>query len=87
MDKARVFVDFQNADAQGRLRLNCIGTVEDLSCQGVVLRDGQWLTLYSENLEVQGQVNYSTDENLWVAVIDWNGIREQKAERARGLGG
>ncbi len=79
MDKPRVFADFQNADAQGRLRLNCIGTVEDLARQRIALRDGQWFTLYSEELAVDGQVHFSTEENLWVAVIDWNAIREQKA--------
>ena len=79
MDKPRVFADFHNADVQGRLRLNCIGTVEDLSRQRIALRDGQWLTLYSEELQVDGQVRYSAEENLWVAVIDWNAISEQKA--------
>jgi hypothetical protein len=78
MDKPRVFADFHNADALGRLRLNCIGTVQDLARQQVALCDGQWLTLYSEDLEVDGLVRYSTEENLWVAVIDWNAIRRQK---------
>lgn len=30
--------DFHNADVQGRLRLNCIGTVEDLARQNIELR-------------------------------------------------
>jgi hypothetical protein len=71
----KVFADFHNADAKGRLRLNCIGAVEDLAQQQIVLRDGLSLTLYSEELEVEGVVQYSTDENVWVAVIDWNAIR------------
>jgi hypothetical protein len=75
MDRPRVFADFHNADAQGRLRLNCIGTVEDLARQQITLQDGQLLTLYSEDLEVDGQVEYSTEENVWVALIDWNAIR------------
>ncbi len=75
MDRPRVFADFHNADAQGRLRLNCIGTVEDLARQQITLREGQLLTLYSEDLEADGQVEYSTEENVWVAVIDWNAIR------------
>jgi hypothetical protein len=78
MNKPRVFADFHNADTQGRLRLNCIGTVQDLSRQQVALCDGQRLTLYSEDLEVDGVVRYSTEENLWVAVIDWNAIRRQQ---------
>ena len=79
MDKPRVFADFHNADAAGRVRLNCIGTIEDLARQRIPLGDGQWLTLYSEDLEVEGQVRYSTEAELWVALIDWNEIREQKA--------
>ena len=76
MKKSRVFADFHNADAQGRLRLNCVGTVEDLTCQKIVLKEGQSLILYSEDLEVDGVVRYSKKENLWVAVIDWDAIRE-----------
>jgi hypothetical protein len=76
MTHPRVFADFHNADAQGRLRLNCIGTVEDLAQQQIVLRDGACLTCYSEELEVEGIVQYSTDENVWVAVIDWGAIRD-----------
>ena len=76
MKTPNVFADFHNADAKGRLRLNCVGTVEDLACQKISLRDGQSLVLYSENLEVDGVVQYSKEENLWVAVIDWDAIRE-----------
>ena len=80
MNNPKVFADFHNADAKGRLRLNCIGTVEDLAQQQIVLRDGLSLTLYSEELEVEGVVQYSTDENLWVAVIDWNAIRDMSSQ-------
>ncbi len=59
MNKPRVSADFHNADAQGRLRLNCVGTVEDLACQKIVLKEGQSLILYSEDLEVDGIVNGS----------------------------
>jgi hypothetical protein len=76
MSKPRIFADFHNADPQGRLRLNCVGTVEDLAHQKISLREGQSLVLYSEDLEVDGAVQYSEEENLWVAVIDWDAIRE-----------
>jgi len=79
MTHPRVFADFHNADAQGRLRLNCIGTVEDLAQHQIVLRDGACLTFYSEELEVEGVVQYSTDENVWVAVIDWGAIRDVRS--------
>ena len=44
--------------------------------RGFFKRDGLSLTLYSEELEVEGVVQYSTDENVWGAVIDWNAIRD-----------
>ena len=72
----RIFADFHNADAEGRLRLNCIGTIEDLANQNVELQNGQLLTLYSEDLEVDGVVRFSEEEKLWVAAIDWDRITQ-----------
>jgi hypothetical protein len=65
-----------STDVQGRLRLNCIGTVEDLARQNIELQYGQLLTLYSEDLEVEGLVQYSSEESLWIAAIDWDAIKE-----------
>jgi hypothetical protein len=79
MEMPRVFVDFHNADVQGRLRLNAIGTIEDLARHGIVLSEGQRLVFHSEDLEVEGQVHFSPDEQLWVAIIDWNAIRHAGA--------
>ena len=76
MNKPSVFADFHNADAKGRVRLNCAGTVADLKRQKIVLQDGQSLIIYSEELEVEGIVCYSKEEKLWTAVIDWNAIQE-----------
>ena len=76
MNYPRIFADFHNADEQGRLRLNCVGTIEDLSRQNIKLKDGQLLTFYDEELEVDGVVQYSEEENLWVAAIDWKQIKQ-----------
>ncbi|MGB7413175.1 MAG: hypothetical protein WA902_03120 [Thermosynechococcaceae cyanobacterium] len=75
MNSSKVFVDFHNADEQGRLRLNCVGTIEDLAGQQTELENGQQLTLYSEDLEVDGVVQFSEKEKIWTATIDWNQIR------------
>jgi hypothetical protein len=84
MAKPRIYADFHNADAQGRLRLNCIGTLEDLSQQQVALRQGLVLTLYSDDLDDKGQLDellvdgvvaFSEEEHCWVAAIDWDAIR------------
>ncbi len=83
MRKPKVYADFHNADSQGRIRLNCIGTVEDLSQQQVELREGLVLTLYSDDLDERGQldellvdgvVSFSEEEHCWVAAIDWTAI-------------
>jgi hypothetical protein len=84
MNNPRIFADFQNADSQGRLRLNCIGTIlpwrgyanEDLSRQGTKLIDGENLLIYSEELEADAVVVYSDEDKIWVASIDWDKIRE-----------
>lgn len=76
MDNPRVFADFHNADAQGRLRLNCAGTIADLAKQKIQLQHDLHLTLYSEELEIDGVVQYSIEEHLWVAAIDWDKICE-----------
>jgi hypothetical protein len=75
-NKVRVFVDFNNADKKDRLRLNCISTIEDLARQKVELQDGQTLTFYSEDLEVEGIVKHSPEENIWVAIINWDNINK-----------
>lgn len=76
MNKPKVFADFHNADAKGRVRLNCAGTEADIKRQKIVLQDGQPLIIYSEELEAAGVVHYSEEERLWTAVIDWNAIQE-----------
>lgn len=74
MNRPHIFADFHNADGSGRLRLNCAGTLRDLAEQRVELHDGLVLTLYSEELEVEGLAHYSAEERLWVAAIDWRAI-------------
>ena len=90
MVKPRVYADFHNADANGRLRLNCVGTIEDLSRQGVALREGMLLTIYSDDLDakghadellVDGVVSFSEEEHCWVAAIDWSAIHHASEEQ------
>jgi hypothetical protein len=80
MSILRVYVDFHNADAEGRLRLNCVGTIQSLNRQQIELHEGLRLTFFNEDLEVEGKVHFSKEENLWVSVIDWNAIRQLESE-------
>ena len=84
MKEPKIYADFHNADSEGRLRLNCIGTTKDLARERVVLQQGLHLTLYSDdadakgdsdNLEANGVVEYSEAEQCWVARVDWSAIR------------
>jgi len=77
-EKPRVSVDFQNSDRSGRVRLNTIGTLRDLSESGIVLREGLELLLYCLELEAEGTVTFSMEENLWVAELDWDKVRDRK---------
>ncbi len=84
MVKPKIYVDFHNAAPNGHIRLNCIGTIEDLSRQQVELREGLVLTLYSDDADDRGQsnewvvdglVSFSEEERCWVAAIDREAIR------------
>lgn len=76
MSPPRIFADFQNADPDGRVRLGCVGTIQDLARLGIILRDGMPVVLYEETLEADGVVQFRADEHRWVAAIDWDQIRD-----------
>ena len=80
MAEPRIFADFHNADPRGCLRLNCNGTLNDLTQHKIELKEGIRLKLYSEDLEVDGVVQFSPEEKIWVAAIDWNAIEKLRSE-------
>ena len=91
MVKPKIYADFHNADVHGRLRLNCIGTIEDLAEQQVELHEGLLLTLYADDLDdksqsdellADGVVSFSEEEHCWVGAIDWTAIRHASDEQA-----
>jgi hypothetical protein len=69
-----VGVDFQNADPDGRVRLNTVGTLIDIERQSIELQPGLRLVLVDAELSAAGQVAWSEDEELWVAEVDWNEV-------------
>lgn len=60
-----IFADFNNRDGQGFLRLNTVGTIEDLSEQGIVLREGLRLTVSDGDLLAETVVRAPGDEGVW----------------------
>lgn len=94
LEMTKIYADFQNADPQGRVRLNCNGTVEDLSRQQIELREGLHLILYADDVNAKGEeddllaegvVTYSQEEHCWVAAIDWQAIRHASDEGVHGV--
>ena len=77
MSLETVYADFHNADARGRVRLNCNGTIRDLADKGITLKDGLHLTLSDDELEAEGEVHFAEEEKVWVAVFDWDAIRQR----------
>ena len=75
----RIFADFHNSDPQGRVRLNTVGTIEDLNRLGILLQEGMAIVVSSYELEADGTVTY-TNENLWAVEIDWTKVRDTSAE-------
>lgn len=67
----RIYVDFQNLDPSGRVRLNTIGSIEDLNRQGFILRTGLAVRLYGDEFEAPGTLEFSEQEHIWVARFQW----------------
>jgi len=69
----KLFVDFNNADIHGRIRLNSKGTLEDIKNAKIVLHNNMKVTLDdSDGLRVLGYIEFSIEEKIWVAKINWN---------------
>jgi len=69
----RIYADFHNADARGRLRLNCIGTMKDLSKQQVSLREGLILTLYADDANAEAS-RMTWRSPGWWSIHQTNGV-------------
>src|SRR5437016_4749541 len=89
----RVYADFQNLDDQNRVRLTCAGTRQDLARNNLGLREGLVLTLWMDDagdagqpdeLRAEGTVQFNSDENCWVAAVDWSALRHASDESDNG---
>jgi hypothetical protein len=80
--RPRIWVDFQNTDTQGAVRLTSAGTITDLNNLGLILHEGIEVTLYCLELEADGVVSYSQEEKRWIAKVDWDKIRNRRTGSA-----
>jgi hypothetical protein len=63
----KIFADFNNCDPSGCVRLNCIGTYEDLAKKGLTLSENMIIVLTDyDEFELRAIVVFSKEENIWV---------------------
>lgn len=68
-----IFADFDNTDTERRIRLITAGTLADIDRQQIQLQEGLELILDdNDELRAIGIVQFSGEENIWVAKIDWS---------------
>ena len=68
----KIFADFNNTDIKGRVRLTTVGTLNDIREQNIELKEGLEVLIDDDDgLTTHGIVEFSEEENIWVAKIDW----------------
>jgi hypothetical protein len=83
MTLPRVYADFNKMDDEGRLRLTCLGTQQDLDALGIELSEGLHLCFYTDDAQADGSSDALLVEGVverdrsqgWVARIDRAAIR------------
>ena len=69
MDIPKIYIDFDNAGRQGRLRLAIRGSKEDIQSQELKLFNGMKLIVYDDELSADAEAIFSEEEQIWVAKI------------------
>ena len=71
----KLYADFLNTDESGCVRLNTNGSLSDIKLVGDKFKENIWVLLSDDQeLNVYGRTQYSAEENIWVAKINWNGF-------------
>ena len=73
----RLYVDFNNRDENGKIRINTVGSLRDIELLKSELRSGVNVTLYDEELEFQARLERDELFNIWLGVVDWSTRREK----------
>jgi len=70
-----IFVDFNNADQEGRIRLNTAGALHDIITKNINLVDSLEVLLDDrQEFNGVGILEFSKSENIWVAGVDWSNM-------------
>ena len=83
MDELRIYADFQKVDAAGFLVLTAQGSIRDLNAIGEP-KEGMRVVFYSDDendsgeadeLEVDGELKFDLEHNIWLGIYDPNAFR------------
>jgi hypothetical protein len=67
-----VYADFNNQDERGRIRLNCVGSLQDLERLQPMLRNRLTLRLTDGEGCVVATLYNDQQANIWLGVPDWD---------------
>ena len=73
-----VYVDFNNMDRAGRIRLNTVGTFEDIQKLSLRLVEGMTLVVSDSEIRAKGKVEFSAEEKIWVLNVDEDTVEKEK---------
>jgi hypothetical protein len=69
----RIYADFNNRDTQGRVELNCAGSLRDIQEQESMLAVGQTVILYMpDEVEVLGTLEF---DGIWKAIPEMTTLK------------
>ena len=86
MKQLTIFADFNNADILGRIRLNTAGSLDDVKNKMITLKNGLQLIVDDDDgLTAHATVEFSKEENIWVAKIDWKELNTDTPPIRRSL--
>ena len=71
-----VYADFNNMDSAGRIRLNTVGTIEDVQKLSLRLVEGMSLVVSDSEIKASGKVEFSSEENIWVLNLDEDTVQD-----------
>jgi hypothetical protein len=81
-----IYADLMKVDHQGRLRLICRGTLQDLEKYSLKLSHGMKLVFYNDDVNddgqkddliVEGVVEFDPETKEFVGRIDWDKIKNE----------
>jgi hypothetical protein len=75
-DLPTIYVDFNNVDADGFVRLNTVGTTNDLARLNIGLFDGLRLQASDSEITVEGTVRVPGREGVWRLQVEWDDVKE-----------